>query len=100
MAKNKKTEPSENELQEQMLTPEIVKAIEDIINQKEIIAMKNEDVKESIKAVAAKLGIKPKSLSSRINLIIKEEKEGGEVKQQNNDIEFVHKYIEMKNGEE
>jgi hypothetical protein len=80
---------------EQTLTKETKKAIEDIIYQKKSIARDQEALKEAIEAVAEKLGIKKGILTRRVNMIIKEEEKGGELKSQSTDLEFVEKYFNI-----
>lgn len=80
---------------EHTLTKETKKAIEDIIYQKKSIARDQEALKEAIEAVAEKLGIKKGVLTRRVNLIIKEEEKGGELKSQSTDLEFVEKYFNI-----
>ncbi len=80
---------------EQTLTKETKKAIEDIIYQKKSIARDQEALKEAIEAVAEKLGIKKGVLTRRVNMIIKEEEKGGELKSQSTDLEFVEKYFNI-----
>ncbi len=80
---------------EHTLTKETKKAIEDIIYQKKSIARDQEALKEAIEAVAEKLGVKKGVLTRRVNLIIKEEEKGGELKSQSTDLEFVEKYFNI-----
>lgn len=80
---------------EQTLTKDVKKAIEDIIYQKKSIARDQEALKEAIEAVAEKMGVKKGVLTRRVNLIIKEEEKGGEVKSQSSDLEFVEKYFNI-----
>lgn len=84
-----------NEQNELILTPEIKKSIEDIIFQKKRIARDQEALKEALDVVAEKLGVKKGVLSRRVDLIIKEEEKGGEVKSKTDDIEFVEKYFNI-----
>lgn len=84
-----------NEQNELTLTPEIKKSIEDIIFQKKRIARDQEALKEALDVVAEKLGVKKGVLSRRVDLIIKEEEKGGEVKSKTDDIEFVEKYFNI-----
>jgi hypothetical protein len=84
-----------NEQNELTLTPEIKKSIEDIIFQKKRIARDQEALKEALDVVAEKLGVKKGVLSRRVDLIIKEEEKGGEVKSKTDDIEFVEKYFDI-----
>ena len=80
---------------EHTLTKETKKAIEDIIYQKKSIARDQEALKEAIEAVAEKLGVKKGVLTRRVNLIIKEEEKGGDLKSQSTDLEFVEKYFNI-----
>jgi hypothetical protein len=80
---------------ERTLTPELKKSIDDIIHQKKMILRDQEAIKEAIEAVSERLGVKKGILSRRIDLIIKEEEKGGEVKSKNDDIEFVEKYFNL-----
>lgn len=84
-----------NEINESTLTKEIKKSIEDIIYQKKQISRDNEALKEAIEATAQKLGVKKGVLSRRVDLIIKEEEKGGEVKSKSADIEFVETYFNI-----
>lgn len=96
MSQEPKEIGAEDDAQEKRLTPEIQKAIEDLIYQKKQIARDNEAYNESASAVAEKLGIKPNILKSRVALIIKEEEKGGEVKSKTSDIDFVEEYFLVK----
>ncbi len=80
---------------EHTLTKETKKAIEDIIYQKKSIARDQEALKEAIEAVAEKVREKKGILSRRVNLIIKVEEKGGELKSQSTDLEFVEKYFNI-----
>ena len=91
----KKEALPETEQDETTLTIEIKKSIEDIIFQKKNISRDQEALKEALGAVADKMGVKSGVLSKRIDLIVKEEEKGGEVKSRSNDIEFVNKYFEL-----
>lgn len=94
----KKDELPETPTSEVVMTKEIAKSIEDLIFQKKKIAMDQEALKEAIEGVADKLGIKKGVLAKRVNMIIKEEEQGGEVKSSSNDIIFVEKYFEVKDS--
>lgn len=82
------------------ITPEIAKAIEDLIFQQKNIARDQEALKESLAAVAEKLGIKSGELSGRIKMIIKEEEKGGEIKSKTQQIDFVEEYFTVKSNNE
>lgn len=84
-----------NEINETTLTKEIKRSIEAIVANKKKIALDQEALKEDIEATAQKLGVKKGVLSRRIDLIIKEEEKGGEVKSKSDDIEFVEKYFDI-----
>lgn len=88
-------EIAETEINEGSLTKDIKKSIEDIIYQKKSIARDQEALKEAIDAVAEKLGVKAGVLKRRVDLIIKEEEKGGEVKSKSDDLEFVEKYFNV-----
>jgi protoporphyrinogen oxidase len=88
-------EIAETEINEGSLTKDIKKSIEDIIYQKKSIARDQEALKEAIDAVAEKLGVKATVLKRRVDLIIKEEEKGGEVKSKSDDLEFVEKYFNV-----
>lgn len=94
MAKRKEALP-ETEQSEATLTIELKKAIEDIIFQKKNIARDQEALKEAVTANAEKMGVKPGVLSKRIDLIIKEEEKGGEVKSRTDDLDFVASYFNL-----
>lgn len=81
------------QIHETTLTKDIKKAIDDIIYQKKSIARDQEALKEAIEAVADKLGVKKAVLGRRIDLIVKEEEKGGEVKSKSDDIAFVERYF-------
>lgn len=102
---NKESGELIEELKEKELTPEIQKGIEDLITRMKSQEMIATEIKESVKALASKLGVKPKELQSRIKVIIDEEGEGGAIKKM--DVEkkvitikktFVEKYMEIKHG--
>lgn len=77
---------------------EIKRAIDDLMLQKRANDTAKEMYKESLAAIASKVGIKPADLSRRVDLIIKEEESGGVVKSKENDIAFVEKYFAAKDG--
>ena len=89
----KKNELPETQEGESTLTIELKKAIDDIIYQKKNIARDQEALKEAMAAVAEKMGVKSGVLSKRIDLIVKEEEKGGEVKSRTDDLDFVEKYF-------
>ena len=94
MAKRKEALP-ETEQSEATLTIELKKSIEDIIFQKKNIARDQEALKEAVTSNAEKMGVKPGVLSKRIDLIIKEEEKGGEVKSRTDDLDFVASYFNL-----
>lgn len=94
MAKKKEALP-ETEQSETTLTIELKKAIEDVIYQKKMISRDQEALKEALTAIAERMGVKPAVLSKRIDLIIKEEEKGGEVKSRTDDIDFVESYFQL-----
>lgn len=101
MAHNKELGTEEtNEINEQRITPEIQKQIEDLIFQQKKMNTDKEVFSESVSAIADKLGIKSAVLKRRVNIIIKEEEEGGEVKSKSNDIEFTEEYFTVKHNNE
>lgn len=95
----KKDELPDTPTSEVIMTKDIAKSIEDLIFQKKKIAMDQEAYKEAIEKVADKAGIKKGVLTKRVNMIIKEEEQGGELKSNENDIIFVQKYFQVKDGE-
>lgn len=100
MAKNKEIEVQTEGDNESRITPEIAKSIEDLIFQQKNIARDQEALKESLAAVAEKLGIKSGELSGRIKMIIKEEEKGGEIKSKTQQIDFVEEYFTVKSNNE
>lgn len=98
MAKKNAALP-ETEQGESTLTVDLKKAIEDIIFQKKSIARDQEALKEAITANAEKMGVKAGVLSKRIDLIIKEEEKGGEVKSRTDDLDFVASYFNLADQE-
>ena len=100
MAKTKEIDGQEAPQNEVKITPEIAKSIEDLIFQQKNIARDQEALKESLGAVAEKLGIKPGELSGRIKMIIKEEEKGGEIKSKTQQIDFVEEYFTVKSNNE
>lgn len=94
MAKKKEALP-ETEQSEATLTIELKKAIEDVIYQKKMISRDQEALKEAFTAIAERMGVKPGVLSKRVDLIIKEEEKGGEVKSRTDDIDFVESYFQL-----
>lgn len=103
MAKKiKQTDQNEEtvEASEIKITPEIAKSIEDLIFQQKNIVRDQEAIKESLAAVAEKLGIKSGELNSRIKMIIKEEEKGGEIKSKSQQIDFVQSYLTVKSENE
>lgn len=99
MTKKDQLQEQENEQQgEKHLTPDIQKSIDDLIYQKKMIARDQEAYKEALAAIAEKLGVKSGVLSRRVDLIIKEEEKGGEVKSKEYDLEFVEQYFTLKSN--
>ena len=94
MAKKKEALPDTPQ-SEATLTVEIAKGIQDIIYQKKMISRDQEALKEAITANADKLGVKAGVLSKRIDLTIKEEEKGGEVKSRTDDIDFANKFFQV-----
>lgn len=74
------------------ITPEIQKQIADLIFQQKQMAADKEAFTEDATKIADQLGIKPAVLKRRVNMIIKEEDEGGEIKSKSQDILFVEQY--------
>lgn len=85
---------------ERKITPEIQKKIDDLIYQKKRMDLDKEAYNEAAEAIAETLGIKKGVLTRRVDLIIKEETKGGEVKQKEQDIEFVEQYFNVKQNNE
>lgn len=81
---------------EAKITPEIAKAIEDLIFQQKSMLVDQEALKEALAKVAEKIGIKSGELSGRIKMIIKEEEKGGEIKSKTQQIDFVEEYFTVK----
>lgn len=101
MAKKKELPGGEeNEINEQRLTPELQKSIEDAIYQQKSIARDQEAYSEAVAAIAERLGVKPGVLKRRISMIIKEEEKGGEVKSKETDIQFTEEYFTIKGNAE
>lgn len=100
MAKTKEIDGQDAPQNEVKITPEIAKSIEDLIFQQKNIARDQEALKESLAAVAEKLGIKAGELSGRIKMIIKEEEKGGEIKSKTQQIDFVEEYFTVKSNNE
>jgi hypothetical protein len=98
MTKTKESNEQESLQSVVSITPEIAKSIEDLIFQQKNIARDQETFKESLAAVAEKLGIKPAELNSRIKIIIKEEEKGGEIKNKTQQIDFVEEYFKFKSN--
>jgi hypothetical protein len=87
-----------NEIVEKTLTKELKKSIDDLIHQKRMMARDKEAYNESLVAVADKIGVKSGVLSRRIDLILKEEEKGGEIKSKESDLEFVETYFMIKDN--
>lgn len=98
MAKKKSGDLPETEQSEATLTPELGKAIQDLIYQKKMINRDNEALNEANTQVAERLGIKPADLKKRIALIIKEEEKGGEIMKNTKDLDFAEKYFNVMGG--
>lgn len=95
MAKKTQSGLPDTEQSESTLTPELKKAIEDLIYQKKMISRDQEALKEGLGAIAERMGVKPGVLSKRVDLIIKEEEKGGELKSKTDDIDFVNSYFNL-----
>ena len=95
----KKEALPETETSEATLTPEIAKSIEDLIFQKKQIGINQEAYKEALEKIADKLGVKKGVLSSRVDLIIREEEKGGAIKSKSDDLAFAEKYFNVKDKE-
>ena len=98
---NKKVLDGENQQEgERTLTPEIQKSIDDLIYQKKSIKRDQEAYSEAAEVIAEKLGIKKADLNRRVDLIIKEEEKGGEIKSKENELAFVETYFLVKQNSE
>ncbi len=82
-----------NEVNERALTAELAKRVEELVEKKKSFAREQETYNDDLEAIAKRLGIKKGVLSRRIALIIKEEKEGGEIKSKTDDLDFVEQYF-------
>lgn len=82
-----------NELHEKFLTKDLAKDVERLVEKKKSMAAEQETFSDDVDAIAKKLGIKKAVLNRRIGLIIKEEKEGGEIKSKTDDVDFVEQYF-------
>ncbi len=60
-----------------MIDPQLKSAIEDILNQRARVARLNEEIKESVKAVAERFDLKAAQLNKVIGLVEKERDKGG-----------------------
>lgn len=60
-----------------MIDPALKSAIEDILNQRARVARLNEEIKESIKAVAERFDLKPAQLNKVVGLVERERDKGG-----------------------
>lgn len=85
------------ELNEKFLNKELAKKVEAVVQKKKNLAAELETLSDDIDAVAKQLGIKKAVLNRRIALIIKEEKEGGEIKSKTDDVNFVEQYFVANN---
>ena len=81
------------ELSEKILTKDLAKDVERLVEKKKSLATEQETLSDDIDAIAKKLGVKKAVLNRRIALIIKEEKEGGEIKSKTDDVNFVEAYF-------
>ncbi|MEL5850174.1 MAG: hypothetical protein U7M05_12565 [Candidatus Igneacidithiobacillus chanchocoensis] len=69
-------------------TPEVKKAIRDILNRKASIAQETDQIKEDIKAVALAMGAKPAAVNKIISLIEKEKAKGGVIDSERDILDF------------
>lgn len=76
------------------ITDDVRAAILDVINQKEKVKMAQEGIKESVNAIAAKMGCKPKQVTGIIDLVIKEQNEGGVLVQEEQRLEWTREVLE------
>lgn len=83
------------DLNEKNLTPEMKKKIDDLISMQTAAELTSAEIKESISAISAELGLKKNVFSARLNMIKKEKNSGGEVKSKNQDIVFVEQYFKI-----
>lgn len=83
------------EINEKTLTPEMKKKIDDLLLQQTSAELIKAEIDEATTALAAELGVKKPVLKKRLAMIKKEKGSGGEVKSQNQDIEFVEKYFSI-----
>lgn len=65
----------------QRLNKEHIMAFKAIVDSKKRIALDTEAVRDDIKGLAEKLGWKPKKVNSVLSIMIKEEQEGGAIKE-------------------
>lgn len=84
MSKSKDAAP----VQMQRPTPEVKKAIRDIINRKASIAREADQIKDDVKAVAVAMGAKPAAINKIISLIEKEKAKGGIIDSERDILDF------------
>lgn len=82
----KAKEPANNPLQHP--TPEIKKAIRDVIARKDSIARETDQIKDDVKAIAAAMGTKPAAINKIIGLIEKERTKGGVIDSERDILDF------------
>lgn len=76
------------------ITDEIRKSIQYVIDEKEKLKLQQEAIKEAINGIAAKMGCKPKQVTGIIDLVIKEQKEGGVLTQEEQRLEWTREVLE------
>lgn len=84
MSKTKET--ASNQMQRP--TPEVKKAIRDILNRKASIARETDQIKDDIKAVAVAMGTKPAAVNKILGLIEKEKAKGGVIDSERDILDF------------
>lgn len=94
------TDETKNKKESSKLNKSLQKSIEDLITQQLSLNLAKESLSDAIKSVADKLGIKTPILKRRINMIIAEEQEGGEIVTKTSDIDFVEEYFTIKANSE
>ena len=75
------------------LTDEHKKALRFLIEEKNAIAARTEQLKEDIAAIAEKLGTKPAKVNKLISLIVQEEKKGGVIREQSSVLDWVEQFF-------
>jgi hypothetical protein len=99
MARSKSGDPQElqgsGDSDSLSITPENIQAVRAIIDNMVRIKMDQEALGEDVKAVAAKMGVKPAAIKEMAQIVMKEQEKGGVLDAKQKSLSFAEKVLEQ-----